>query len=87
MKQYLYNNRGVVMWTVIFTTIVLIVQLIMGINTKFTVEIYNVGKYKLSHPSIFPFHTLVSLLHIYNVIFQRNGVKEKILNDDNILDS
>ena len=55
MRQYLYNNRGVIMWAAVFTTIVLVVQLILGINTKFSIEIYGVSKYNLNHPPIFPF--------------------------------
>ena len=86
MRQYLYNNRGVIMWTALFTTIVLIVQIILGINTKLSIEIYGVGKYNLNHPPIFPFQALMSLFHCYNTFFQRNGIKEKVFEDDNILD-
>ena len=87
MKQYLYNNRGVIMWTALFTTIVLFTQLILKVNSKLTIEIYGLGKYNLKYPPIWPFQTLMTVFHVYNVIFQRHGVKEKVFDDDNILDS
>lgn len=87
MRQYLYNNRRVIMWTAIFTTIGTLVQLYLGISTEFTIKIHNVGKYYYHFPPLAPFLIIISLLHGYNALIQPNGVKEKIFDDDNILDS
>lgn len=87
MRQYLYNNKGVIMWTTIFTTVGVFTQLYLGINTEFTIKIAGVGKYHYHFPPLVPFQIIISLLHGYNTFFQSNGIKEKIFDNDDILDS
>lgn len=87
MRQYMYNNRGVIMWATLFTTIVLVAQLILKFNSKLTLEIYGLGEYDFKYPPIWPFQAIISILHCYNVFFQRNGVKEKVFDNDDILDT